>query len=117
MERKITTNICCRSQPFPTKFLLFNEYDFRWLLHDDIDYNARDPNLATFYGFGVNKCLGLGPQMLAKASSLRSVGNPADFRYSTLKFYALPNFSGREVEVSLQQSAILTGCAAFTLYE
>ena len=100
-----------------------------WLLYDGYNYNsAYSDRLRNVYvGWGENYCQRFGSDFAGLASSARFVGPPDGYKYDTLNLYEYDYFSGREdyhytdnpnIYLNYEvNSAIVTGCKPWTLYE
>jgi len=93
-----------------------------WLLYSGKGYASR-----TWWIYGDNYCTNLPRQFFNSASSLRFTGAPDDMHFDTINFYAGEQFTGQEeysynnvpalARDNQAQSAIVTGCSAWTIYQ
>ena len=97
-----------------------------WFLYDQEYYNANNPNALAFTDWGENYCLDFDEWFTQVASSARYTGAPDGYKYSTLNLYELTWFAGSDQyfygdDPSFTkfnaQSAVVTGCDAWTIYE
>ena len=97
-----------------------------WLLYDQEYYNANNPNALAFQGWGEDYCLDFDQGFTQVASSARYTGAPDGYKYSTLNLYELTLYAGSDQyfygdDPSFSkfnaQSAVVTGCDAWTIYE
>ena len=83
--------------------------------------------MPSFSGWGENYCTDLSRYFDNLASSVRFVGAPDGYKYDTLNLYAYDNYAGDEQYFywdsdtsptdNFGNSAIVTGCSSWTVYE
>jgi len=102
-----------------------------WILYAGDSFNNATSVQESWWGFGSSYCTDLPTQFRNKASSLRYVGLSQDWVGDGLNLYTRENYGGKtrvttqdEGIIDFQpgfdnaaQSAIVTGCTSWTLYQ
>jgi len=98
-----------------------------WVVYGREGYNKRYPTEPNWWVYGADYCTDVPRGFENKASSIRFVGAPDDWKYDTLNLYFENYFIGEEEfmydDKSVLQhdnrakSIIVTGCSGWTLYQ
>ena len=98
-----------------------------WILYADDNFNYASPRSANWWAYGDNYCTNVPAGFENKASSIRFVGAPDDWKYDTLNLYFQNFFIGGEefmyndrsilTHENQAKSIIVTGCSPWTLYQ
>merc|ERR1711971_351208 len=106
-------------------------FDGFWILYGGDSFNNATSIQESWWGFGSSYCTDVPTQFRNRASSLRYVGFSHDWVGDSLNLYTRENYGGMtrvttedEGRIDFQpgfdtaaQSAIVTGCTPWTLYE
>ena len=98
-----------------------------WILYAKENFNKASPSSAYWWAYGDNYCTNVPAGFENKASSMRYVSAPDDWKYDTLNLYVENFFIGDEEFLyndmgtlkydNRAKSVIVTGCSAWTLYQ
>ena len=98
-----------------------------WVMYAGAGYNKDNPTASSWWVYGDYYCTNVPQGFENKASSLRFVGAPDDWKYDTLNLYFREFFIGDEefmysdksrlVNDNKARSIIVTGCSGWTLYQ